>query len=559
MDRQFNCTSVKKDRKQCNDIRIVFLKAILFLIVIGYKSNAIGAEWTIEPNISVTGTYLDNVFLSPPGDEASDFVTEIDPEISIQAYSRRGYVNFDYRMQNLFYANNNSENTTNHELEADASSELYKNLLFLDLTASYRQVLISPEGRGGFNNLSITNDRTNEGDFTISPYFIKQFGNFAIGELRYTYGQVDYSGNDESPADTRINGIFVNLSSSPFAEVLAGTPALTQNRRKVSARNLGSTENSSTGTDTSNLLNALREIETPPNESVDRESIKTPSDSFQWNVSYQRDESNSADNINTRFEDVAINLGYLSALNLALLGEFGYQNDSFEHSSQIDDPVGVFWSVGIGWNPIRRTTVVAKVGERPFGNSYSFALQHYTRRTTVEIDYFEDYSNTASATLESNGGIFTNDPSNDLSSGTINDQGFIDVPLPGISNEVFLRKRFTGNISWLSVKSSVNFQLYNERRNFQLTNDDEQILGSAASWIWQPTSRTSSNLYGQWERLNATDGSEQDTWEIGLRVSRQISKDINGAVEFRHARQDASDAQDEYQQNSIAASISIDF
>jgi hypothetical protein len=528
---------------------------ILMLIIVGCKPRAAGAEWVITPGLSVTGTYLDNVTLAPPGEEEGDFVTELNPEISIQVQGRRTDFNLGYRMQNLFYAKNSEVNTTNHELTTDASAELLRDLFFVDFTASYNQVLITPEGRRGFNNLSITDDTTDVGTFSLSPYLIKRFGNTAFGELRYAYEKVDYSGSNESSADTDINRIFANLSSSPFARNLGGDPILSNQDGSVvsGASHAGGELNTTQGVTSPDQ--GQMGLEQAGNLSTDRGNRlpgKTPSNPFQWSATYQRDESDSTDQTNTLFEEVALDLSYLINPRLAFLTTLGYENNDFERSSEVDEPKGFFWSLGAAWNPLRRTTMEASVGERSFGSTYSFALRHYTRQTTVEIKYFEELTDSAGAALENRAAL-------DDESDSVGSQGFVEVPLPAISNEVFLRKRLTADVSRATAKSIFSVQLYNEERDFQVSGDQEQVYGGIASWDWRPTVRTDARLLGQWEHLEESGGDDLNRWEIGLRLTRQIRRDIDGAIEYRHLQQDALEAEDDYEQNSIAASVQVQF
>jgi hypothetical protein len=64
---------------------------------------------------------------------------------------------------------------------------------------------------------------------------------------------------------------------------------------------------------------------------------------------------------------------------------------------------------------------------------------------------------------------------------------------------------------------------------------------------------------GQWEHLEESSGDDLNRWEIGLRLTRQIRRDIDGAIEYRHLQQDALEAEDDYEQNSIAASVQVRF
>ena len=87
------------------------------------SSHSVAAEWKITPSLDLRETYSDNIRLAPQGNEQSDFVTQINPGISLTGTGPRLKVNASYVMQNLFYAEESSRNTINHLLSANANAE----------------------------------------------------------------------------------------------------------------------------------------------------------------------------------------------------------------------------------------------------------------------------------------------------------------------------------------------------------------------------------------------------------------------------------------------------
>jgi hypothetical protein len=78
------------------------------------SSHSIAMEWKIVPGLDLKETYSDNITLAPPGNEKSDFVTQINPGISLTGTGPRLKVNARYGMQNLFYAEESNRNATKH-------------------------------------------------------------------------------------------------------------------------------------------------------------------------------------------------------------------------------------------------------------------------------------------------------------------------------------------------------------------------------------------------------------------------------------------------------------
>ena len=75
------------------------------------------ADWKITPRLSLLETYTDNVTLATRGNEKSDFITQINPGVSLTGTGARLKVNANYTMQNLFYANESGPNRTVHQLQ----------------------------------------------------------------------------------------------------------------------------------------------------------------------------------------------------------------------------------------------------------------------------------------------------------------------------------------------------------------------------------------------------------------------------------------------------------
>ena len=492
------------------------------VLVFYFLAPSQAAEWRIVPSLTVVETYNDNIEQAPPGDEDSDFVTEVNPGISLRAEGSRLRLDLNYTMQNLFYAENSDENSTNHELSADANAELLRELLFLDAFASYQQVLISPEGTGNIGNITITDNRTDAWTYTLSPYALTQFGNLAA-ELRYTFEKVGFSENeaeDAAAADT--HSVFASLASDPSARRLA---------RAAGYR--------------------------PDNRSSERRYVND----FQWSLAYSRDQTDFTDNTEDIFENISLDTAYRIGAVTALLAGLGYENNDFEQSDDADQPEGFFWYTGIAWNPTRRTSIEATIGRRFFGTTYGFDLQHNTRSVTSTIQYAEEFT-TASDTLLENQLITGMDDGENILSDPESSNPLVDVPFPGLSSDVFLRRRLTGEISKRTAKSVFTLGAFGEKREFQRAIGDERVMGVTFGWDWQLAPRTNANMALEWSRQEFDiDNREDDFWQIGVNINRRISERINAYMDYRHARQESNntDEADDYTENLISAGLRIQF
>ncbi len=175
-------------------------------------------------------TYSDNVALASRGNEKSDWVTQINPGLSLSGRSDKLKVNANYQMQNLFYADNSKGKSTNQQLNANANAEMIDEFLFVDGTASISQQTISALGTLAIDNTNVTDNRTDVRTYSIAPYLQHRFHDIASGELRYSYGAV--ATNAEGLAKSQTNNVLLNLNSGTAFKVLGW--GLSYNKQRMS-------------------------------------------------------------------------------------------------------------------------------------------------------------------------------------------------------------------------------------------------------------------------------------------------------------------------------------
>ena len=117
------------------------------------------AEWRIEPRLEVRETYTDNVSLAPRGQEQSDWVTEINPGVSVHARGARLQLHVDYTFQQLLYASNQDGNGHNNLLNGAGLLDIWNHNLFLEGNANIAQQNATPFGPQATSNVSFTNNR----------------------------------------------------------------------------------------------------------------------------------------------------------------------------------------------------------------------------------------------------------------------------------------------------------------------------------------------------------------------------------------------------------------
>ncbi len=185
--------------------RCLLSLTIVALPAAGSHVHARGG-WDVSPSVALTTSYTDNVALDPPGRERGDFIQQINPGFAATLETPRANVAADYRMQNIFYANNTASNSTFHQLQLDGNAELVTEKAFVDGGMSLGQNLTDPS-QPASSNLTVSESIQNVFSYYVSPYYRDVVTDNATGELRYTFGEVTFTDTNESSTLHSVSGI----------------------------------------------------------------------------------------------------------------------------------------------------------------------------------------------------------------------------------------------------------------------------------------------------------------------------------------------------------------
>ncbi len=481
-------------------------------------------QWTYTPRLTVEETYTDNVTLAPEGQEEWDAVTQINPGISIRGDGRRVDLNFDYRLQTLFYAQDSDRNDVFHQLGGDATVELLKERFFVDGSATISQRNLFNTGRLARDNVNVTGNRTDVVTYEVSPYWRERFGGYADTELRYRFSAVD--------TDTR------QLSDADRHEVTFSA---------VSGR---------------------------------RSPILT------WGLDYRFEKQDRRDATDFEEENLEGELRYRLNRRWSLLAVAGYTDSDFTSRRDIED--GSYWSVGAAWRPNRYFAIEAgsgennefvtvdldpssrtsldlsyrdrSVGSNP-GETWDGVFVYRIRRARVGARYFEETTTTQELLLRQP--VFeVTDPFGDpvdptgqpLPSAT---------DLPTLTDEVFVRKRFElfGGVR-TGRKSDLGLSVYNEQREFEQTADQEDVVGGRIDWTWRWRRRTIFNSSLEVFRTDFGEDSVEDEADEGLLeliLSQQFGRDIDGSLGYSFRKRDSSLDANSFEENRLEARVTKTF
>ncbi|OZA14306.1 MAG: hypothetical protein B7X94_01170, partial [Hydrogenophilales bacterium 17-62-8] len=287
--------------------------------------------------------------------------------------------------------------------------------------------------------------------------------------------------------------------------------------------------------------------------------------------------------------------GYALTRKFRVFGTVGQDWNDYLSTSGTD---GSSWSAGLGWSPTRRTSVEASFGERYFGNTYSLSASHRTRISQWTASYSENVSDITQQFLEQTSRIFwvcntgiavreTQDVTNPdatscvgpVSSGelaqlvinsipgvTVADLVAANLLDVSIANGIYVIKSFTAGVSWDIGRLGFGLSARDTRRLYQaLDGAQDHVQGLTGSVNYRVSPRTSaySSLSLTHKNIDALlsggTAREDDLLSLSLGLNHRFAEKLNGALTFRHTQRDSNDANSDYAENSLTASVNKRF
>lgn len=457
---------------------------------------ALAADWTLKLSMNLAEAYSDNIRMATRGNEQRDWVTQISPGLAVTAVGPRLKLSTQYQMQNMLYANNRPSNTTKHQLNANAHTELVNDQLFLDGNASVGQQSISALAPQAMSNINITANRANVMTLTISPYLKNHFQDMASSEVRYTHGVVN----------TTAVGLANNQTDRLALKLDSGS--------------------------------AFR--------------------SLLWNIDYSKQRSSYSNYVQAiNNQSVTGNLRYMVSPRLSLNAGTGYEKS--DYISIARQPVGAFYSVGFSWEPSERTTLGASTGHRFYGNSYSFNAKHRSRKTTWDASYSEDLTTTQAQFLfnAANPVQPLPGPANLLSNRVFLQKRLqTSVTLNGKRNVLMLT--LYDSLRDAQTPQTQNLALLGPANLAQ--GDRTKQLGGSAFWSSKISPHTTTRLNLGYVRNNLpTAGITAFDRNIQFGITTQWQTDLSSLVEWRHNQHTSSQRLSDFRENTLTASLLMQF
>jgi uncharacterized protein (PEP-CTERM system associated) len=495
----------------------------LLLIFFIYQRSLFAKDLLFTPSLTASQIFSDNFNLSGV-DKKSAFITEMSPGISVRKQANWLNLNLDYKLQNLFNLSTGNSSLF-HMLQMNSKFQLANNSLFLETRASNTQQSISTNSISNSNAIGALN-RTNTTSYGFSPHWTPHFNGYAVGDIRYNYDVVN--------------------------------------------------------TGTSAVQNVIR-----TEEIVNIASDQRFSYNVMWRLAHSNRDYKSANGSGIRFQDDEAEARIKIHKDISMFSLVGYSDTDFEVNKFYKN--GGYYTAGLRWQPLHEFGIEAGYGInsyvtmslKPFrginwettfrrreigtnvGNIWQSSFSYQAKHADLKMNYLEDVQTAQNMLLNQVNG------SQNVSQlpGPNQIPGQINVLLPTLSNDVFIRKRADAQISYKTGKSVISTQIYDERRFFQLGSYEQELKGISASWNWYFAHTMSffvSTLLQKTQSTSiVTPSNVRKDFAIGLSRAIPVKIGTNGgmnaAFEYRHTNQDSELIGYNFDENRLTANLLIAF
>lgn len=483
------------------------------------------ADWHTTPRLNLAETYTNNISLSAVN-EQDEFITSISPGIDVQAQGGRARLDLAYTLENLFYAHESGRNKTYQQLQGDGDAELIEDWFFIEGAASISQIVIDPNQGLPADNINITGNRGDAVTAEITPILRHSIGTVAEAELKYSRGIVNYDGSGAS--DAVIDEASARLDNSRHA---------------------------------THLLWGLSYIRTQDDRKVGDDSERKRSEGH---------------------------LQYRPRRWISLVGYAGREAGTI--SSQQTFEEGSYWSAGViweptprwlfeaasgdnerrsrvEWTPTARTTLNVNylnrdVGIYP-GETWNATFQHRTRRSQWVLSHSEEITSDitlASASVEQildmKSSMSPDDFTNLLNQSElilVNGSPFL------LTDEEFERDYTQLRTTLNTAKTQFLIAGFHENRKYQVTLRSESANGGALGADWKFAPRSSLKLNHRIVLRDSELTGIRETRISDIALHRTISANASAWIDFLHAKEEAEDNTNEYQENRVALHLAVTF
>lgn len=468
-------------------------------------SGVQAGEWDIQPSVSLSESYTDNVQLVETGEEG-DFITSIMPGVAIRGEGRRLQMNADYLYNYNKYLDKSEFDAGTHNLQGNINNEVVRDHLFLDVFAAMFPAQVSNQGQVSNRNSNRRDrlDQLNAGNradvisYGFTPRYQQAFGSIA-----------DFTAS-------------TNYSDTSTGEGVAGG---------------GQNNSLDIG------LNSGRRFA--------RSS---------WGLIYQRrDNQNDNTGEDQTFQSLFGNGGYQLNRFFRLTGQIGIEDNQF--STDQNQESGPSWLFGGVFTPNPRTSLSGQFGQRIFGDTKQFDFNYRRRRVTISGNYNEELR-TSNEVLRDQQVFRREDPfGNPLPINPIDNTDF-GLPLDevGLTDDVFINRRLTAVIGYFRKRDTFSANVYRNEQESTRNQQVEMNTGFGANWNRRLSPRTSVGLLGDYQERESENQQGSSTFlYLSPYLSYTIGPHLSSRLAYSYSDSSGDGPDNTFTESTVTGSLSYAF
>lgn len=270
-----------------------------------------------------------------------------------------------------------------------------------------------------------------------------------------------------------------------------------------------------------------------------------------WRLELSWDKQDFDSTSDKEFRKVISEVSYPRDRPLTYIATAGYEDNDFETAASRSKPSGSLWTVGFEWVPNSRFRMNAAAGKRFFGTTVEAEMELQGRKDQIRASYSEDPKTASDALTEDSGPPLTGIPG---------DPTDIDPTAPGITDEVYVRKRFRLFHIHNFRRSDFWWTALLENREYQESGSDERVLRFNADWIWRLGAVTSLRTSGSWQDRDLRDiNSDYNLWYVRVGLVRELGLMASAELDYRYSDRDGDNDNNDYTENRISARLLFAF
>lgn len=309
---------------------------------------------------------------------------------------------------------------------------------------------------------------------------------------------------------------------------------------------------------------------------------------WHWGLDYERRDIDDRAQAPVATRKGTLSLSYDWSSQLRLFGTHGREEQGY---TAADDgaPEGRSWTLGAGWYPSRRSSLVASAGKRYFGNTYTLDAIHRGRAAIWTLNYAEDITTThaeiAKLSLNDTASFLDQLWRTSIADDRVRQQQIAiflmysqwlgdSAAVNYFSHRYYLQKQWRSSMATVGRNSTLVFGANATRREAQSAAGADSLLlapvelalqdqtrqrGANLAWNRQLSPRSNLNLATAWSDVaSLSTGRDDRNLAVTAGLSRTLQPSITGALDLRHLRHSSNRGAD-YRENAVTATLNLRF